>query len=285
MVENAGEVLSDLAGVLGPVADRLRAATVHVRGAHGGGGSGIIWTSDGLVVTNAHVLRGGTPAIELADGRTCPGEIKGVDREHDLAVIALSATDLVAAETGDSESLRVGQLVIAVGNPLGLSGAVTTGIIHAIGDERDRVPWVQADVHLAPGNSGGPLADVHGRVIGVNSMIAGGLALAVPSNVVTRFLRAYVSRPRLGIKVQEVSFALTPGYTTGLLVLELEAGSPAAEAGLIIGDIVLKDHVEPSVSDTRPWSPELTSLEILRAGERRTITVSTTSGPGIDEAA
>jgi len=180
---------------------RLRRATVRVRG-HGepsgqhGGGSGVIWQPDGLIITNAHVARGPRASVELADGRTLVATVTARDDRRDLAALTVDATGLPAAVIGDSDALRVGALVLAVGNPLGLAGALTMGVVHAALPDGPRGHgWVRADVRLAPGNSGGPLADAAGRVIGINSMIAGGLALAVPSNTVARFLRGSTAEP------------------------------------------------------------------------------------------
>jgi serine protease Do len=179
---------SGIDGCLSTLADRLRAITVQVHGEPAGVGSGVLWSSDGLVVTNAHVVRGRVSVI-LPGGRAVMARLLARDPEHDLAALAIDADGLTAAEIGDSDRLRVGQLVVAVGNPLGLAGAVTAGLIHAIGPRRPAGPsLIQADLRLAPGNSGGPLADARGRVIGINAMIAGGLALAVPTSLVARFL-------------------------------------------------------------------------------------------------
>lgn len=167
---------------LATVAAALSRSTVQVRTSRSGSGSGVIWHS-GLIITNAHVILGPRATVELSDGRVFDAVCIRRDPERDLAALTVAAVDLPVATIGDSDAVRVGELVLAVGNPLGLVNALTTGIIHAIGSNR----WVQADVRLAPGNSGGPLADVQGRVIGINTVIVGGLALAVPSNVVKRF--------------------------------------------------------------------------------------------------
>lgn len=171
------------------VAAALRRSTVQVRSRKMGVGSGVIW-NNGLIITNAHVLRGSRATVELSDGRVFDA-VCIRDAQQDLAALKVAAVDLSAATIGDSDTLRVGQLVLAVGNPLGVVGALTTGIIHAIGPKDTFSKWVQADVRLAPGNSGGPLADAQGRVIGINTVIAGGVALAVPSNVVERFVRLW----------------------------------------------------------------------------------------------
>ena len=175
-------------GDLTAVTERLRRITVQVHGSSGGTGSGVIWISNGLIVTNAHVARG-RAAVVLPDGRAIEARGLAWDPEYDLAALALDAEGLSAADVGDSDRLRVGDLVVAVGSPFGLVGAVTAGVIHAIGPRRTAgSSFIRADLRLAPGNSGGPLADARGRVIGINAMIVGGLALAVPSNVVARFL-------------------------------------------------------------------------------------------------
>lgn len=224
------------------VAERLRRSTVGVRGPREqGGGSGVIWSADGLIVTNAHVARGSHALVDLWDGRTVEATVADRDPDRDLAVLKVDAGGLPAVQPADSDRLRVGQLVIAVGNPLGVTRAVTAGIIHTVGLTGDRgrkQSWVQADVRLAPGNSGGLLADAHGGVIGINSMINGGLALAVPSNDVVRFLRRG-ERPYLGVTMQSVATLLAGTRVPGLLVVAVTPGSPAETGGLLIGDVLI----------------------------------------------
>ena len=178
-----------IGGDLTAVTGRLKRITVQVHGARAGMGSGVIWASDGLIVTNAHVAQDRLVGVVLSDGGSLEARLLAWDPERDLAALAIDAQGLPAADVGDSAALRVGELVVAVGNPLGLPGAVTAGVIHAIGPHRSVGPsFIQADLRLAPGNSGGPLANAHGRVIGINARVAGGLALAVPSSLVARFL-------------------------------------------------------------------------------------------------
>jgi serine protease Do len=182
-------IQAGIGGGLTAVTERLRRITVQVHGARAGMGSGVIWASDGLIVTNAHVAQGRRVGVVLPDGGSLEARLLAWDPERDLAALAIDAHGLSAADLGDSTSLRVGELVIAVGNPLGLAGAVTAGVIHAIGPRHSAGPsFIQADLRLAPGNSGGPLANAYGRVIGINAMVAGGLALAVPSSLAARFL-------------------------------------------------------------------------------------------------
>ena len=188
-----GERLQPLTSDLADVVGRLRENTVEMRSTGRARGSGVIWRADGLIVTSAHVVAGAGTArpaaqVVLADRRRLPAVLVAWDRELDLALLKVEAHDLPAALIGDSDRLRAGELVLAVGHPYGLIGAVVTGVVHAapsIGSASPR--WVQADLRFAPGNSGGPMADAAGRVVGVNTMILGRLALAVSSRVVEAF--------------------------------------------------------------------------------------------------
>lgn len=226
-----------MAHAFGEIAERLRRSTVEVRlrGAQAGG-SGVIATTDGTIVTNAHVARGDA-AVRLWDGRELPARVLARDTRRDLATLQVEASGLPAAAFGDSGALRVGELVIAIGNPLGFIGALTTGVVHALG----RLPgfgaqnWVLADVRLAPGNSGGPLADAWGRVVGINTMIVHGLGAAVPGNAVTAFLRRGAAGFSLGVTVLPVRLE---DRSFGLLVLKVEGGSPAEAAPLCTGDVL-----------------------------------------------
>jgi len=181
--------------------------------------------------------------VQLWDGREFDAALASRDTRRDLAELRISAANLPAASPADSSQVRPGELAIAIGNPLGFVGALTTGVVHAVGPLRrlGSEPWVQADVRLAPGNSGGPLADARGRVIGINTMVAGRLALAVPSNAVSSFLAAGPIDAWLGVIVAPVRVP-RPGSrskTFGLVLLEVEPDSPAANASLLPGDILL----------------------------------------------
>jgi serine protease Do len=180
---------------LATVVARLREITVEVRTAAQAGGAGVIWSADGLIVTSAHVILNtqglrGDAHVVLADRRHLQAALVGCDREIDLALLRVEAHDLPTAIVGDPDRLRPGELVLAVGHPFGLSGAAVMGVVHAAPayGRRGGPGWIQADVRLAPGNSGGPLANAQGGVIGINAMIAGGLALAVPSPTVHDFV-------------------------------------------------------------------------------------------------
>jgi serine protease Do len=244
-------------------ADRLRRSTVQVEGPTGGSGSGVIWRADGLVVTNAHVARRANGRIQLADGRVAQATVAARDPQLDLALLEADVKDLPAAVAGDSDELRVGEIVLAAGSPYGYAGTVTVGVIHARSNQR----WIEADLRLGPGNSGGPLADAGGRIVGINTMVASGVALAIPSNTVERFV-ARRGKParRLGVTVEPVSM---PQF--GLLIVEVEAGGAAQSAGLQVGDIL-------TGADNRPFeapfdlalalevAEDVVQLDVLRGG-------------------
>jgi serine protease Do len=225
----------------GEVAERLRRSTVVVRGGARGGGSGVICSADGLVVTNAHVLGGRRASVQLWDGREFEADITQIDRSRDLAALRVSPKGLPAAALADSTRVRAGELALAIGNPLGFVGALSTGVIHTVGPlpGLGAASWVQANLRLAPGNSGGPLANALGEVIGINAMVAGRLALAIPSNTVRTFLSRRASSAWLGVSVSPVQVPEGGSSRFGLLILKIEQGSPAALASLLPGDILL----------------------------------------------
>ena len=215
----------------GEVTERLRRSTVQLRSGAQGSGSGVIWTAQGTIVTNAHVLRGGALQVELWDGRKVPARVLQQDRRRDLATLRIEGADLPAAIHGDSAALRPGELVIAVGNPLGFTGAVSTGVVHRVSHG-----WVVTDVRLAPGNSGGPLANARGEVVGINAMISGGLGFAVPSNSVAPLL---AEAERNGVGLGVVVHAAALDGQVGFVVLEVTPGSGAELASLYQGDVLV----------------------------------------------
>lgn len=238
--------LTVLAEAAAKLADHLRRSVVTVQGRSSGAGAGAIWRSDGLVITNHHVAPGDTAEVTTWDERRFTASVIAHDAANDLAALRIDASDLDAVEPGDSDAVRAGQVVIAVGHPWGQRSAVSSGIVFSAHGRAqvDGVPLenaIRADLVLAPGNSGGPMADSQGRVIGINSMIAGGLAIAVPSNTVKRFLEDGLDPPgQLGIVGQGVDLPAAPGGApAGLIITEVEAASPAEWAGLIPGDALL----------------------------------------------
>jgi serine protease Do len=284
------------------VADRLTPSVANlrvsrrVRGGRrlDGGGSAVVITPDGFTLTSAHVIeRTDGGRASFVDGRELEFEVVGSDPMSDLALLRVDARDLRAGELGDAERLRVGQLVVAIGNPNGFAGSVTAGVVSALGRSLptrggrvvDNV--IQTDAALNPGNSGGALADGNGRVIGINTAVAGvGLGLAVPINQATRtiigalmtdgrFRRAYLGiaggtrplPPRVAGRLQRAS---------GVEVVEVVEGSPAAQAGLRPEDLIVELNGVPvqSVDDIqRLMVGELIGSQVharvLREGSER----------------
>jgi serine protease Do len=290
--EAQARALSELArlGELGLAAaevfERVRPSVVEIR-TRGGNGAGTIWRADGTIVTSNHVVPWDQAEVRLADGRTRHGTVRARDPYNDLAILSLDGHaagstgreasldtadhGITAATIGDARRLRPGELVLAIGHPFGLRGAVTIGIVHtplisvaAWGGPRAGRELVLADVLLGPGNSGGPLVDARGRVVGINAMVHGDLALAVPSHRVEALLGMERLQPRLGIEVREV--ALPPlqaaaaatlglaheenrtgaaGVRRGFVILEVEPGSAAERAGLLAGDVLVAVNARP----------------------------------------
>jgi S1-C subfamily serine protease len=226
----------------------------------GGSGSAVAFTPDGFLVTNAHVVAGAERGTAtFVDGDELGFEVVGRDPLSDLAVVRTSGSDLIAAPFGDAARLRVGQLVVAIGNPMGFAGSVTAGVVSALGrslaardGQASRLVEnvIQTDAALNPGNSGGALADIRGRVVGINTAVAGvGLGLAVPVDAATRLILAAlmrdgrVRRAYLGIvggtRRLPPPLAARLGRNAGLEVVQLLDGSPAAAAGVRAGDVIV----------------------------------------------
>jgi S1-C subfamily serine protease len=291
--DGGAEALDAYSRTVVTVADTLRPSvlSVVVRSGRGeGSGSAVAFTRDGFLVTSAHVVEGvNGGAVFTFDGQEQVFEVVGRDRLSDLAVLSTGLRPAAAAELGDADRLRVGQLVVAVGNPLGLAGSVTAGIVSALGRSipattpvgmRVIDDVIQTDAALNPGNSGGALADASARVVGINTAVAGiGLGLAVPMNDTTRHIlselmtNGRVRRAWLGLG--SATIALPPvqaerlGQETGLRVVEVVPGSPAARAGIRIGDVVI------SANGTKVYTAQaLQKLMLsLRAGSRLGVTL------------
>ena len=233
--------------VPGRMAEFLRRATVQIRvnGADAQG-SGVV-LANGQIITNAHVAMSQEVTIEDWDGRSHKARVLRKDAQADLALLSAEKLDAPAVALAGVEP-KAGAAVIAVGNPLGFVGAVSSGFVQAVGTVRGLGwrRWVQADVRLAPGNSGGPLADVLGQIVGINTMIvSGGLALAIPAATVQRFISAKSQRA-LGVTVRPVTLrAPRQAPRPAILILELTAGGPAERASLLPGDILLEAGSAP----------------------------------------
>lgn len=276
-----------LADAMGELAERLRRSVVVVR-SQAGGGAGTIWAEDGLIVTNSHVVPDERAEVVTWDDRQFPAAVVARAAERDLAALRVKATGLPAATAADSDAVRAGQLAFAVGNPWGQRGSVTAGIVFSTGGAavENGVPLaeaIRADLRLAPGNSGGPLADAAGHVIGINSMIAGGMAVAVPSNTVRRFIAGDVPGDGF-LGIAAVPVPLPPAVAAsfggaraaGLMLTEVVAGSPAERAGLLPGDVLIGlddarggEAVAGGLRRLRPGRP--LRLALLRGGRPRQI--------------
>ncbi len=269
---NMTTTITNLTAELTALAAKLRHTTVKVQSNSQGVGSGVIWQPDGLIITNAHVATSHKATVQLSDGRVFDAVRTHFDPQQDLAALKITATNLNIATIGDSDGLRVGELVLAVGNPFADSGAVTTGIIHA-----NHQRAVMANIRLYPGNSGGPLADCLGRVVGINTMVVNGLAVAIPSLAVNRFLRGH-SRRQLGVTLQPV---FVDQRTFGLLVLSVLSGSAAETAGVQIGDVLIgvSGRLFTRLDDLAKYlhqsnDSESLTLQALRGGQQFIIHVA-----------
>jgi S1-C subfamily serine protease len=261
-ISSEQDILDAYSNAVITVAERLAPSVASLRVTRGrrtGGGSAVVITPDGFMVTSAHVVAGGMRGgrASFDDGREHRFEVAGADPHSDLAVLRADADDLVPAELGDAERLRVGQLVVAIGNPNGFGGSVTAGVISALGRSLptgsgrvvDNV--IQTDAALNPGNSGGALADGSGRVVGINTAVAGvGLGLAVPVNAATRqivgalmtegrFRRAYLGIAG-GTRPLPPRLARKLGRSAGVEVVQVVDGTPAAAAGLRAEDLIVE---------------------------------------------
>jgi S1-C subfamily serine protease len=272
-----------------------------------GSGSGFVFTPDGYVITNSHVVHGASRIdVTLSDGRRSRAELAGDDPDTDLAVIRIGANDLVTVPLGDSNRIRVGQLVIAIGNPYGFQCSVTAGVVSALGRSLrsrsgrliDNV--VQTDAALNPGNSGGPLVNSRGEVIGVNTatiMPAQGLCFAIAINTAKlvaahlirdgRIVRAYIGMAGENVPIpRRIARFHNLAAGAGVRVASVEAGSPAAQADLRQGDVVVAfaDATIAGIDDlqrilTGAWIGVRAELTVLRGVERLTLEIVPAESP------
>jgi serine protease Do len=265
-----------------------------------GQGSGFIVGSDGVILTNAHVVDGAQEVdVKLTDRREFRAKVLGVDPHTDVSVIKIDARDLPTVKLGDPAATKVGEWVLAIGSPFGFENTVTAGIVSAKGrslPDETYVPFIQTDVAVNPGNSGGPLFNLQGEVIGINSQIYSGtggyqgLSFAIPIDVAAKVQRQLVergtvTRGRIGVGVQDVNQSLADSFglarPEGALVNSVEKGGPADKAGVQPGDIILKLNERPIaasadlpalVADLKPGSAA--KLEVLRKGVRKELQVT-----------
>jgi serine protease Do len=270
-------------------------------------GSGFVWSSDGIIVTNNHVIEGASRiSINFNDGSKLPARLIGVDPDSDLAVLRVDSRTLMAAPIGTSSDIMIGETVVAVGNPFGLSGTVTTGVISALGrsvpsQEQGRTftDFIQTDASINPGNSGGPLLNIEGKVVGINVAIyanAQGIGFAIP---VDRAKKVIEDLLRYGAVhsawIGAVTATLTPeearrqdlAAPRGAIVVRVFDGSPAAAAGLQVGDVITtvdgravdsRESFSTATATATPGTP--LTLTLLRNGRSQSVTLRPAEPPG-----
>lgn len=263
-----------------------------------GVGSGFILTSDGYIMTNAHVVEGADEVlVTLTDDREFKAKIIGADKRTDVAVVKIEATGLPAVKVGDVNRLKVGEWVMAIGSPFGLKNTVTAGIVSAKQrDTGDYLPFIQTDVAINPGNSGGPLINMRGEVVGINSQIYSrsggfmGISFAIPMDEAIRVsdqlrVSGRVSRGRIGVQIdqvtKDVAESIGLGKPVGALVRGVESGSPAEKAGVEAGDIIIRfdgKAIEKSsdlprlVGSIKPGSKS--TMTVFRRGSTKDLSVT-----------
>ena len=307
LLDAYSEAVVSVVETVGPSVVSIRTNVRAGRRGGAGAGSGVIIAADGYVLTNSHVVHGATDLeVSLTDGRRFSATPTGDDPGTDLALIRVDAPALPAARFGQSSRLRVGQLVIAIGNPFGFESTVSAGVVSALGRSLRSTTGrlidniIQTDVALNPGNSGGPLVDSRGRVVGINSAVfamAQGISFAVPIDTATWVIpqllaRGRVSRAYLGFGGQSrpldrrLARALGLPNARVIEIMSVETGAPAARAGLQIGDLVVAIGERPveTVDDVHrllvAWPiGEALTLTIVRGAERRQFTVTPIETP------
>ena len=280
----------------GPQFPRIPQGSQMIRGL----GSGFIVTPDGTILTNAHVVDNAQEVtVKLTDGREFRAKVIGVDHRSDVAVIRIDAKNLPTVRLGDASTIKVGEPVLAIGSPYGFQNTATSGIISAKSRSLSNdsyVPFIQTDVAVNPGNSGGPLFNSRGEVIGINAQIYSrtggyqGLSFAIPINVAMKIetelvAHGKVTRGRLGITVQEVTQGLAEsfglGKPEGALISAVEKGGPADRAGLLPGDVIVRfadqdirqsNELPVDVADTKPGSH--VTVEVIRKGAHKNVDVT-----------
>jgi S1-C subfamily serine protease len=308
-----GELLDAFSRTVVQVAESLRPAVVNLRakrGSGGGSGSGILFAPDGFLLTNHHVVRGQTELrVRLNDGREMPGHLIGADPWTDLAIVQADSSGLPFAALGDSAKLRVGQLAIAIGSPLGFESTVTAGVVSALGRTLRSITGhlvdnvIQTDAALNPGNSGGPLVDSRGQVVGINTAViqpAQGICFAIPINAVKHILpqlmqHGRVVRGYLGLHARSVPLARALArrfeldQQAAVEVIDVEPNGPAYQAGIQPDDLIvtLGDHPVTNVDDLHKLLTQLpvgipSTVVILREQRRLERFVLPSEYPQID---
>ncbi|NYT38330.1 Do family serine endopeptidase [Allopusillimonas soli] len=272
-----------------------------------GVGSGFIISEDGYIITNNHVVADSNGIfVTLTSGKEYPAKVIGTDKRTDIALIKIDAHGLTPLQIGDSDALKKGQWVLAIGSPFGLDSTVTSGIVSAINrDTGDYLPFIQTDVAVNPGNSGGPLIDLAGRVVGVNSQIISqsggfmGISLAIPIDEAMDVIKQLkesgkVTRGRIGVQIgpvsDDVAKAIGLADDKGAMVSKVDPSGPAADAGVRPGDVIIKfdgkdiNHMTDLpriVGSTKPGSK--VDLEVWRKGKAKSLSVKVGEMPSAEQ--
>ncbi len=297
--DNGGGGNANPFGPNSPFAPFFRGIPAPQQAPSHGEGSGFIVRSDGVILTNAHVVNGATEVVvRMTDRREYTAKVVGVDTKSDIAVLKIEAKDLPVVKIGDSRALKVGEWVLAIGAPFGFENSATAGIVSAKGRTLDSgvVPFIQTDVPINPGNSGGPLVNMRGEVVGINSQIYSrsggymGVSFSIPIDVamgVSQQLQStgHVTRGKVGVTIQRVTQGLADSFglpqPEGALVASLEKGGPAERAGIEPGDVILKlngellkDSSDLSVQIAAIPPATVVNLEVWRDHAARNIAVT-----------
>lgn len=274
-------LLDAFSSSLGQIVEQMQPSVVQVRREGRGGGTGVVWHENGSIITNHHVVAsGGTKIqVELRDGRVLEAQLVDSDPVLDLALLKVTTDNLTAAPIGDSSKLRTGELVFAIGHPWGQRGVVTAGIVSTLSkvnirNSNQQLEYIKSDVRLAPGNSGGPLLNARGQVVGINAMIMGGdLSIAIPSNAVSSWVTQLPhARIMLGVQIQAIELPavarqkLANRQALGLLIVGILPGELAERGGLLVGDVLIDIAGKPleDVATLRGTLAENSSRDVVR---------------------
>ena len=277
----------------GEIVEKLRRSTVVVASSGRGGGSGFVTDEGGIVVTNAHVVSTRVVQVQLWDGEMREARVLARGGDVDLALLKIPPGGLAPVHLAESAELRKGDFVIAVGNPFGFIGAVTTGTVRSVGPVRGLGEdfYVHAAIRLAPGNSGGPLSNARGEVVGVNSMVVGNTALSIPASRVREFMNRARMEATLGVLGRRVPLSLNGSPHIGLVIMEIQRESSAEAAALLPGDIIIgvNDRLFLNVTDVdeafRSEGERMMRLQFVRGDRTHIRSVTLVLHPRRNQAA
>ena len=278
---------ADLSQAIAQIVERVNPSVVQVRVDQRGGGAGFVWREDGQIMTNQHVV-GNLNQVEVIfpDGTTHKAAVVARNQTLDLALLRVAAQNLPAIPAANASELRLGELVLAIGHPWGQRNVVTLGIVSGNGEVEvngmgRKAQYIRSDVRLAPGNSGGPLLNARGELVGINAMIFGGdLSVAIPSHVASAWANGAEGRQplTLGVQLQPVELRTANQKQYGLLIAGIAEASLAERSGLQVGDVVVQANgvatTEPTVLRDSLTTGGGLNLQILRGGVAQTVTIA-----------